>query len=330
MRIAIIYHYFEANETYKRNFIYFLNNAITPGPDYFVFISGKCTVNLSEYKNVTYFFINNYNYDFGAVTKFYNLRDSDKYETYIFINSSVRGPFLPTYYDRNWYRIFTDKLSGNIGLVGSSINIPPEDGIHSIEFKKLHEFKTPFIHVQTAAYALSAAAFDELKRRNFFKPINPSTKLAVICNYEILMSQLLMDAGFALSSLLPTLSYFTEENKDSHNNILTKKGDVLFKCAFHGRSVSPLDCLFVKTNRDMISHHELCSYTFTALFEKAKNLELNNDGIQLFNYAFKCAVSSREKKGRSEKIDTESLEKKLLLIKHFRPELAEKIRNILG
>ena len=44
------------------------------------------------------------------------------YENFIFVNSSVVGPFLPPYYKGKWTDIYLNGLKDNIKLFGSTIN----------------------------------------------------------------------------------------------------------------------------------------------------------------------------------------------------------------
>ena len=50
------------------------------------------------------------------------------YKYYIFLNSSVRGPFVPSYmpHDWQWTNAFTDRLRGDVKAVGSSLVCLPE------------------------------------------------------------------------------------------------------------------------------------------------------------------------------------------------------------
>ena len=43
---------------------------------------------------------------------------------------------MPSYYSFNWYEIFISKLSNNIAMVGSSINLLPEDALILIILRK--------------------------------------------------------------------------------------------------------------------------------------------------------------------------------------------------
>ena len=50
--------------------------------------------------------------------------DTHGYKHIIMMNSSVRGPFLPSYWPRRipWTRILTDRLSDTVKLVGPTIS----------------------------------------------------------------------------------------------------------------------------------------------------------------------------------------------------------------
>ena len=52
------------------------------------------------------------------------------YKYVLFINSSVRGPFLPAYWPKSvhWTRIFTDRLDNSTKLVGPTISCEGVEG----------------------------------------------------------------------------------------------------------------------------------------------------------------------------------------------------------
>jgi hypothetical protein len=52
-----------------------------------------------------------------------------RYKHFILLNSSVRGPFYPSYMGTSWQwtRAFTDRLMGNVKLVSSSLVCLPEE-----------------------------------------------------------------------------------------------------------------------------------------------------------------------------------------------------------
>ena len=267
MRLAVIYHYYELNEAYKENLVFFLNTAILDEVDYFFYMSSACSAVLPKRSNIKYKRIENRNNDFGGVVEFSN-DNSAGYDAYIFVNSSVRGPFLPSYYFSKWYEIFTLRLSECCAMAGSTINLLSVDSGYSRAFKEKFNFDPPYIHVQTMAYALSSDGFSLLLSKGFFDAPEDLSKNDVILRYEILLSQLLLNNGFNISSILPTYEIFSISKRDLKYPGTTTAGDPMKKSAFYGRTLSPLDCVFIKTNRDLISDKDLASYTFTSVARK--------------------------------------------------------------
>ena len=324
MKIATIYHYYELNETYKDNFIYFLNTSLFDEIEYFFYISSSCSVELPNLTNVQYTYIENKNNDFGAVVEFSRDKRSLSFDAYIFINSSVRGPFMPSYCSSNWHEIFTLRMSNNIAMVGSSINLLPEGSLISNYFKERFSFDPPYIHVQTTAYALSSYGYCLLLKEKFFDVNENLKKNDVISRYEILLSQILLNNNFSIASILPTHEEFSVSKRGVNFKGTTKNGDPLNLAAFYGRTISPLESVFIKTNRNLVSEKELASYTFTSLVLKDLNSFLTKDGLNLFQ-------KSLEKLHAKESFTITMEQLKLVLnnVKNNDPELAKQLRALL-
>jgi hypothetical protein len=123
-----IYAYYEKNITYLKNFQFFLCNGLLPNIDYYFVINGECSFSIDDFLkdiDVNYLIIKKENtgYDFGAWSCVLNSLQT-KYDYYIFINASVRGPIYSTANNKNWLseylQLFNTK---DIRLVGISINI---------------------------------------------------------------------------------------------------------------------------------------------------------------------------------------------------------------
>ena len=84
--------------------------------------------------NVKFFIRDNIGFDFGGWSDALLTNDLYKnYKYFIFVNSSVVGPFLSSDYTGNWTDIFINGLhENNIKLFGSSINtlLNPRDASH--------------------------------------------------------------------------------------------------------------------------------------------------------------------------------------------------------
>jgi hypothetical protein len=325
MKTAIIYHYYELDETYRDNLIYFLDCGIDDQAEYFIYIAGDCSADLPTRKNVQYLFIKNENNDFGSVIDFSRTQKSKDFDNYVFVNCSARGPFIPTYYNKPWYTAFTSKLVDDVAMVGSSINLLPENFRSSIKFAQNNRYRSPFIHVQTYAYAITTQAFELLRSRGFFDVEAALSKDEIIQFYELAISQELLSQGFAIASLLQTQSYFTDDQRKSNYETTALSGDPAFRGAFYGRSISPFDNIFIKTNRNMIANVDLASYTFSGLEDAKRFLPLSTQGTELLERSHSFVIQH----GNKFVITVNDLTKVLSQVKSGNPVLANQLRNLL-
>ena len=250
------------------------------------------------------------------------------YDAYIFINSSVRGPFLPEYYNFPWQSIYTERLTEKVVLVGSSINLLPEQSATSLKFEQMTKYKAPFIHVQTTAYAMSARAYRIMHDQGFYDIDCELTKLGAICYYEIGLSQEILNKGYKIAAILPTYNEFCLKTQTSAYQTTLKHGDPLNKSAFYGRNLSPFEVLFVKPKRRALSGAELNSYTFTALAVARKKFGISCDGLDLLEKAHNAAIYGK-KKDEKINISLDDIQKMLVQIKLSRPDIATQLKQIL-
>ena len=95
--------------------------------DFIVIINNKNTTTIPETivnnGNTKILYRDNIGYDFGGWSEAL-LTDNlyQKYDTFIFANSSIVGPFVPSYYKGNWTDIYINGLQNNVKLFGSTIN----------------------------------------------------------------------------------------------------------------------------------------------------------------------------------------------------------------
>ena len=252
--ICVIYSYYEGNEEYKRNLQFFLKNAYIDDQsiDFYLIINGKTTLQLPVYSNLFIFHRQNEGYDFGAYNYIIKLLYK-KYDYYIFVNCSTRGPFLPSYYKSRWYQPFVDQLCGDVKLVGPTINACTLFG----------DFRP---HVQSYMFALDNECFMFLQKEKFFEN-KYLDKMEVILKQEVGLSQLILAHGWNISCLVPEYQKidYRSLNKALQEQILPTdpvyNGDIVYpgKACF-GRDLHPYELIFIKTNRGL-SPHEIESLT---------------------------------------------------------------------
>jgi hypothetical protein len=250
----VTYHYYEANEEYRTNLRYFLDHGYSPDLDFVIVVAGGTTVDLPQAPNIRYEFVRNAHFDFGGFSHVVNnviRAGANSYDKYVFVNCSVRGPFLPSYWTQPWVDPFLDLLQGDVRLAGSTICIPTPGREWSDRFKAKHGWREPYSHVQTMAYAMDRAALQFLIDKGFYDQDMGRDKASAIVDYEILLSQLVIQNGWNISCLLP--EYRQVDYRQPHGDINPNsgEGDPSFQGSYFGRSAHPFETLFVKTNRQV-------------------------------------------------------------------------------
>jgi len=175
--------------------------------------------------------------DFGAWSDTileYELQD--KYDNFIFINSSVYGPLFNEEENCNWCDILLNGLTEDVKLFGSTIN-----GHLSVQS----------FHVQSFVFCMKSDTLKYLIKKGIFKKeIICKTKKTLIIQHEVEMSKLLLDNGWNIGCLLGHM-----KNMDFRKKELGKKRremiDLQCKKYLLNKILKPKEVLFVKGNRDM-------------------------------------------------------------------------------
>ena len=168
----------------------FINKAIFQAEDVdFIVIANDKTLQFEVPDYVKKFQRDNIGYDFGGWSDALLTNDLYKdYDSFIFVNSSVIGPFIKS---GRWTDVFLNAITENIKLVGSTINT----------CKKWADPQT-YAHVQSYIFAMKRDTLDYLISAELFSNTNyPKTFLDTIYQKEIKMSRLLIHKGWNIGSL---------------------------------------------------------------------------------------------------------------------------------
>lgn len=129
------------------------------------------------------------------------------FDRFIFINSTVTGPYLPTYVESNWVDCFASKLSDEVKMVGISVNFLL--GQYNQYISDIIKINYGFdshnhAHIQSMIYGLDREGIDILLRYGLFKEgkVFPENKWDLICSSEIGMSSILRHEKKSLYSYL--------------------------------------------------------------------------------------------------------------------------------
>jgi hypothetical protein len=274
-KTLVLYVFHEFNNRVE----YFINNSIFKHPlvDFIIIYNNNSNNNIihtklremiPEYVNVIV--RENLGYDFGGWSRalfnpLNNYNDDEKYlyekyKYFIFLNSSVIGPFVPIYYKKKWTDIFIEQLNeqnsnNNVKIIGPTINAC--GGMAGIYVPVEHG-----AHVQTYLFCIERNTLDFLIKEKIFENENENKNLI---NYyknmtfndairkEISMSRKIIENGGNIGSMLKMYINvdFTFKNKTSEqykkNNIIFY-GDIMYKDAIN-KLWSEYDVVFFKGNR---------------------------------------------------------------------------------
>lgn len=258
----VLYAYFEKDDIYRNNLRLFLKNGLCKECDYIFVINGECSIRIPDMPNIKVMKRENTHYDFGAYEHALNNTDLTQYKFFIFLNTSVRGPFLPIYANIKWYDAFINLIRGDIKLVGTTINALNSYTIHSHIFKEMTGISIPHTHVQSQIFAMDLECLSYLMNDTdlFSNYDYKNTMDGFIARKEIMMSQLVLKHGWNISAILPEYQNIDFRYLDKYLNNSGYNHDPCLPNSCFGRTLHPYDCIFIKTNR-CISVNEINSMT---------------------------------------------------------------------
>ena len=208
-KYVCMYAYYEKNEEYKENLIYFLQNGLLEYVDYYIIINGECTVDIPNLNNIKVLKRENKGFDFGAWS--YCIKQLTKeYDYYVFLNTSVRGPYLSEE-DINNNVTWLDKFlvlfnNEDIKMVGTTINIYQGFTEQIEEYKNNYGYEPPYTHIQSMFFILNNEGLNYLLSQNFFDEelINSYIDAQkIVINNEIRLSQLILLNNWNINSIVP-------------------------------------------------------------------------------------------------------------------------------
>jgi hypothetical protein len=234
-KVLVLYVFHLYNDRVK----YFIDNCIFNDENVdFIIISNdkKNVLNLPSYVKTMY--RDNIGFDFGGWSEALLTNNLyEKYDKFIFVNSSVIGPFLPSYYKDKWTDVYINGLQDDIKLFGSTINTC-KNPLHAS-------------HVQSYIFSMDKNTLDYLIKCEIFSVTNyAKTFDDAIMNKEILMSKKIIENKWNIGSLLSHYKNvdftFKKKKPDDYNIVFLD--DVMYS---HYRNYvwSEYQLVFIKGNR---------------------------------------------------------------------------------
>eukprot|EP00891_Asterochloris_glomerata_P004976 jgi/Astpho2/4976/fgenesh1_pg.00070_%23_29_t len=198
---TLVIYVFSGNDPeYMENLSYFLWEGIqeADGCEYIIVLQQGSDLHQLESRpplptNARYMEHPNSCFDIGTVGWVLNHEDVvvSQYQYFVWLNSSVRGPFLPAYLrgKMHWTAAFTSRITDSVKLVGSTINCG-----------RAYEM-APTPHVQTYVVATDQVGLKVLRDKGtVFKCHDDMAQL--VMQSELGASRAILDAGYNLDCLL--------------------------------------------------------------------------------------------------------------------------------
>lgn len=252
------------NEEYAENVRHFVQcGGIVPDVDYVIVVNdGGLPLDFGQTlpPNVRVTHRPNEGYDFGAWS--HALQElggcqalAKRYQHFVFVNSSVRGPCIAGLQSPNWTLALTRLLQGRVALAGITINVLP---LHT--FRGATELAASYglvgwrvlPHVQSMVFAVGADTLLFLANDGIFDSVPPVATLGdIIVGRELRMSATLLAAGYNITCLARRYTGidYASGIMQQDPNPTSRNGDPFFPGAYWGLSLDPHEVLFYKTAR---------------------------------------------------------------------------------
>ena len=170
----------------------------------------------------------------------------EPYQYRFFINSTMRGPMLPTWAskEKHYIEYFTERFSDSVAMVGSSINIDPE------------------VHVQSMMMGVDQRALRILVENQIFLPEDTHVdKISLIYKHEVRGTQLVLKQGYNIDCMVTAFQgrNWQTEKSAPYDELVTH--DLWSIGAYYGQSLHPYETIFFKTvNRNNVAQADVITY----------------------------------------------------------------------
>eukprot|EP00270_Netrium_digitus_P013175 TRINITY_DN4353_c0_g1_i6.p1 TRINITY_DN4353_c0_g1~~TRINITY_DN4353_c0_g1_i6.p1 ORF type:complete len:592 (+),score=105.09 TRINITY_DN4353_c0_g1_i6:43-1776(+) len=249
-RTLVLYAYYEREAAYTDTFNYFVRHAITPDDDtvhYVLIINGRHNIKLPNFRNVIIFKRKNECYDmgsYGIVMKKIGWSFAiNTYSYFIFLNPSIRGPFMPAYVPPHlhWTDLFTKQISSDVKLVGMSINCPA--GPATLDGR----FGPAITHIMSMVFATDRVGLHVLRTAGVLKC---SPTLTVALKAEADLSLFMLLSGFNIGAMELKFQRWDWRAKMAQEDPCKGIPENVFYNLkkYDGVSMSPFETIFFKAN----------------------------------------------------------------------------------
>lgn len=245
MRTLVLYVFHD----YNNRVDYFIKNAIFQDPKVtFIVICNDLNFKFEVPPYVFTMHRENKGYDFGAWSDGLLYQNIYKlFDNFIFVNSSVIGPYLPPDFKGRWTDIYLNGLTDTVKLFGSTINC------HYYKRNDIPIKKQPILcsHIQSYIFSMTQETLEYLIKCEIFSETNHSSCFEeTIKNKEVGMSRKIIENGWNIGCLMTRYKDvdFRFIYKALEEYDIEFLGDIMF--SQHVNNVfTPQEVVFIKGNR---------------------------------------------------------------------------------
>ncbi|KAF3906009.1 hypothetical protein ABW21_db0204722 [Orbilia brochopaga] len=231
-RPLIVYMYHETENAHA-NAAFFLRHGLHDGADFIFVINGESTLpaEIPDASHITVIRRNNTCFDIGAHGEVLASNGlADRYRKFILMNSSIRGPFLPTWSDQCWSDVYLNKLSDTNKLVGMTVNCQPWG-------------RNIRPHIQSMILATDKIGIKILLENVLSQCF---TKHEDAVQGEMNITSSITAAGYTVSAFMTAFS----SDASGYMQHCTHD-DVLYEGHYYNTSLHPYETMFQKANRNI-------------------------------------------------------------------------------
>ncbi|KAK6519936.1 hypothetical protein TWF506_000230 [Arthrobotrys conoides] len=228
-RALITYVYFETPNA-RQNALFFINHGLHAFADFIFIINGPTDISshLPPAPNIKVIHRNNTCFDLGSHAEVLTANDGElmkKYDRFILMNSSIRGPFLPIWSKECWSDAYLDGITERNKLVGMTMRCNADGGKRKVMQSML--YATDRTGLQTLLPVLNhcfSTFWDAVKAEEY-------------------AAQTMLNAGYNISVLMASFQSSREYARTCTH------GEVLGEKWYFGTSLHPYETMFQKANR---------------------------------------------------------------------------------
>ena len=228
MKTLVVYTFHEYNDCVK----FFIKHGLFESidVDFYMIINSQTTYIKVDQLNVKVINRENIGHDFGAWSSVLCVNNNhQKYDRYIMINSSVKGPFLPLYVKDNWVNLLNAEVTDSVKLFGTSIGY--HEGIVHVQSMVMVTDKIGLkIGIDTGVFSLNYLTSRE----------------KVIEQKELGYSTHVLNTNYNIGCLLPRFKGVDFRNKNTVKELFPQNINIFGHEDYYGIEVHPFEVIFLK------------------------------------------------------------------------------------